>query len=164
LVDKPDDFDAEGVPQLKFKKTRMGRDSVLSISLKNEGQVPATVRFDALTHDCFTFLGNLSHTITPKSYQSFDIRFTPKQAQNETFLLTFTTLNNPYEQHKVMISGEGYSESLTFEGLPDDELQIGDCIVGKSKSESFQLQNNGDKIVRFFWNQGDKDEFKFFPE
>ena len=115
----------------------MGRDSVLSISLKNEGQVPATVRFDALTHDCFTFLGNLSHTITPKSYQSFDIRFTPKQAQNETFLLTFTTLNNPYEQHKVMISGEGYSESVTFEGLPDDELQIGDCIVGKQKSQSF---------------------------
>jgi hydrocephalus-inducing protein len=122
LVDKPDDFDAEGVPQLKFKKTRMGRESVLSISLKNEGQVPATVRFDPLTHECFTFLGNLSHTITPKSYQSFDIRFTPKEAQNETFLLTFSTLNNPYEQHKVMISGEGYSESVTFEGLPDDEL------------------------------------------
>jgi hypothetical protein len=46
-------------------------------------------------------------------------------------MLTFSTLNNPYEQHKVMISGEGYSESVTFEGLPDDELQIGDCIVGK---------------------------------
>jgi len=37
LVDKPDEFDAEGVPQLKFKKTRIGRESVLSISLKNEG-------------------------------------------------------------------------------------------------------------------------------
>ena len=33
-------------------------------------------------------------------------------------MLTFSTLNNPYEQHKVLISGEGYAESITFEGLP----------------------------------------------
>jgi len=33
-------------------------------------------------------------------------------------LLTFSTLSNPYEQHKVLITGEGYSESVTFEELP----------------------------------------------
>lgn len=81
LVEKPDEVDAEGCPQLKFKKTRIGRDSVLSVVLKNEGQVPATARFDALQHECFSFLGNLSHTITPKSYQAFDIRFSPNKAQ-----------------------------------------------------------------------------------
>ena len=78
-------------------------------------------------------------------------------------MLTFSTLNNPYEQHKVQIVGEGYSESVTFEGLPDDELAIGDCIVGKSKTMSFQLANNGDKAVRFQWNLGDKEEFKLYP-
>jgi hypothetical protein len=72
-------------------------------------------------------------------------------------------LGNPYEQHKVQIHGEGYSESVTFEGLPQDELDIGDCIVGKSKTMSFQLTNNGDKAVRFNWNMGDKEEFKLFP-
>jgi len=163
LVEKPEEVDAEGAPVLRFRKTRIGRDAVLSIVLKNEGQVPATARFDALRHDCFHFLGNMSHTITPKSYQAFDIKFVPKQAQNESFLLTFATMGNPYEQHRVMLAGEGYAESVTFEGLPNDELVIGDCIVGKSKTMSFQLANNGDKAVRFSWNVGDKDEFRLFP-
>lgn len=122
---------------MKFKKTRIGRDSVLSIVLKNEGQVPATARFDALQHDCFSFLGNLSHTITPKSYHAFDIRFSPSKVQVQSFLLNFSTMGNPYEQHKVMITGEGYSESVTFEGLPNEELAIGDCIVGKPKTVTF---------------------------
>jgi hypothetical protein len=72
-------------------------------------------------------------------------------------------MGNPYEQHKVMITGEGYSESVTFEGLPNDELAIGDCIVGKPKTMTFQLANNGDKAVRFHWNLGDKEEFKLHP-
>ena len=62
--------------------------------------------------------------------------------------------------------GEGYAEAVTFEGLPDgheDELIVGDCIVGKAKSATFQLVNNGDRPVKFRWNQGDKDEFRFFP-
>jgi len=72
-------------------------------------------------------------------------------------------LSNPYEQHKVNITGEGYSESVTFEGLPEDELAIGDCIVGKQKTMTFQLANNGDKPVRFHWNVADKEEFRLFP-
>lgn len=40
---------------------------------------------------------------------------------------------------------------------------IGDCIVGKAKSATFQLVNNGDKTVKFKWNQGEKEEFKFYP-
>jgi len=72
-------------------------------------------------------------------------------------------MNNPYEQHKVLITGEGYAESVTFEGLPDDELSIGDCIVGKQKTVTFQLANNGNSAVRFNWNAGDKEEFKLFP-
>jgi hydrocephalus-inducing protein len=163
LVERPEEVDSEGTPVLRFRKTRIGREATMQIVLKNEGQVPATARFDALQHDCFTFMGNLSHTITPKSYHAFDIQFTPKQAQSESFLLTFSTLSNPYEQHKVQITGEGYSESVTFEGLPEDELAIGDCVVGKQKTMAFQLANNGDKAVRFHWNVGDKEEFRLYP-
>jgi hypothetical protein len=55
----------DGTPALRFRKTRIGKDCIMSIVLKNEGQVPATVRFDAITNDCFTFEGgSLSHTIT----------------------------------------------------------------------------------------------------
>ena len=52
-------------------------------------------------------------------------------------MLTFSTIGNPFESQKVLISGEGYSESVTFEGLPEDELAIGDCIVNKPKTMNF---------------------------
>jgi hypothetical protein len=35
--------------------------------------------------------------------------------------------------------------------------------VNKSKSATFDIVNNGEKAVKFRWNQGDKDEFKFYP-
>jgi hypothetical protein len=105
----------------------------------------------------------MSHTITPKSYQAFDIVFKPTKAGKEECLLNFQTMGNPYEQHKVMLVGEGYSETVTFEGLPNDELRLGDCIINKVKQAQFQLANNGEKTVRFAWNAGDKDGYKFFP-
>jgi hydrocephalus-inducing protein len=79
-VEKPE-ADADGTVSLKFRKTRIGKDCILPIILKNEGQVPATVRFDAITNDSFTFEGgSLSNTITQKSYHGFDIRYRPKSA------------------------------------------------------------------------------------
>jgi hypothetical protein len=65
---------------LKFRKTRIGKETVMQIVLKNEGSIAATARFDVIKNDCFNFLGNLNHTITPKSYHAFDIGFTPKSA------------------------------------------------------------------------------------
>lgn len=62
--------------------------------------------------------------------------------------------------------GEGFVENVTFEGLPEnqeDELVLGDCIVNKHKGCTFNIVNNGDKVIKFRWNQGDKDEFKFYP-
>jgi hydrocephalus-inducing protein len=151
---------------LRFRKTRIGKETILPIVLKNEGSVASTARFDVIKNECFNFLNSLNYTITPKNYYAFDIKFVPKAAQVEKFLLTFNTQNNPFELHKVLIIGEGYTENVTFEGLPEnleDELMIGDCIVNKAKSATFSLINNGERTVRFRWNQGDKDEFKFYP-
>lgn len=166
LLEQPTEVDTDGTPILRFKKTRIGRESKMAIVLKNEGSVAATARFDVIKHDCFSFLSSLNHTITPKTYHGFEIRFEPKSTQLEKFLLTFNTLHNPYECHKVQIVGEGYTEHVTFEGLPndlEDELQLGDCIINKAKHETFTLVNSSDKAVRFKWNQGDKEEFKFYP-
>jgi hydrocephalus-inducing protein len=125
---------------LKFKKTRIGRECILPITLKNEGQVPATARFDAITNEVFSFEGNMNQTITQKQFHAFDIRFLPKSVQQEKFMLTFSTMNNVFEQHKVLLVGEGFNETITFEGLPDDledELNIGDCFIGKAKAATF---------------------------
>jgi hydrocephalus-inducing protein len=44
---------------LKFKKVRIGKELILPIILKNEGQVPATAIFDAVINEAFTFEGNM---------------------------------------------------------------------------------------------------------
>lgn len=59
-VEKPDDHDADGTPILRYRKTRVGKDCILPIILKNEGQVPATARFDAITNEAFIFEGNMN--------------------------------------------------------------------------------------------------------
>lgn len=68
FVEKPKETEADGTPVLKFRKTRIGKETILSIVLKNEGSIAATARFDPIKNDCFNFLGNLQHTITPKTY------------------------------------------------------------------------------------------------
>lgn len=155
-VVKPEEHEADGTPVLRFKKTKIGRETILPIVLKNEGQVPSTARFDSITNPSFSFEGpSMSHTITQKNHHSFDIKFCPANMQLEKFLLTFQTLNNVFEQHKVMLVGEGFSESITFENLPEnseDELKIGDCVIGKAKAVSFSLVNAGDKDIKFRWN------------
>lgn len=46
----------------------------------------------------------------------------------------------------------------------EDELRLGDCIVGRAKAELFSLVNSGDKCVKFSWNTGEHEGFKIFPQ
>ena len=152
FLKKPEEYSDEGLPLLKFRKTRVGKNAVLPIMLHNEGAVPATARFDLIKDEQFSFLGPLNATVMPKNYQMFDIKFEPREPGAAKYELTFNTLHNPYECHKVIIVGEGYTENLTFEGLPDnleDELRIGDAIVGKQRSVHFQMVNNSASPLRF---------------
>jgi len=54
-IDKIEEHDNDGTPILRFKKTRIGKDCTQEIVLKNDGQVPATARFDAIPNDAFQF-------------------------------------------------------------------------------------------------------------
>ena len=116
---EPKEQDAiDGTPILKFARTRVNRDNIMSIVLTNEGQVPATVKFDSMTNENFEFMGSMNHTIMSKQHHAFDIKFAPKTAAPSKFMLTFQTQNNVFEQHKVCLQGEGYSEPVVFEDLP----------------------------------------------
>ena len=75
LLDSPKEYDTDGNPILKFKKTRLSKIATGEIVLKNEGVVPATVKFEPLVHDCFSFESSTTATIQPKGYQSFEIKF-----------------------------------------------------------------------------------------
>ena len=97
-VSKPEEAETDGTPILKFRKTRVGKDTYQQIVLKNEGQVPATVRFDAITNEAFVFEGtSMNHTIMPKANHAFDFKFSPKKNGIEKIMLTFQTQNNSFE-------------------------------------------------------------------
>ena len=74
-----------------------------------------------------------------------------------------------YEQHKVMLVGEGYAEPVIFDDLPlgkEEELVIGDCVIGKAKAVEFTMVNTcPDKDLKFRWSAGapDREEFTFYP-
>jgi hydrocephalus-inducing protein len=165
LISKPTELSEDGVPLLKLKKTRIGKKVTGSITLHNEGVVPATVKFKPIKHDNLEFKGLITNTLQPKEYYTFDIDFIPRKTEPIEYLLEFETLHNPYECHKVKIRGEGYQESITFENLPfdlEDELRLGDAIINKAKHANFNITNTSDKPIKFLWNIAEPG-FTFLP-
>lgn len=155
LIAKPTQLNEDGLPLLKFKKTKFNKKTTETITLQNEGAVPATVRFKPIKHDNLEFKGLMTTTLQPKEYYSFDIVFIPTKAEPISYQLEFETLHNPFECHKVVIQGEGYQETVTFENLPEeleDELRFGDVVVNKAKNVDFNIVNTSDRPVRFEWN------------
>lgn len=79
-LEKPKEWFNESTPLLKFPKVRIDKACVLPITLKNDGQVPATVKWDLITNENFRFLDQNSYTLTPKTYKTFNIEFKPREA------------------------------------------------------------------------------------
>ena len=147
-LEKPSTWFDDKTILLKFPRTRLDKVVTLPILLKNEGQVPATVKFDLTPNDSFKFISQTSYTLTPKTYQSFSVEFRPFSAGMKSWNIQMQTLLNPYEITNIRISGEGYSEDVTFEGLPselDDEINLGDCIANQEKKHAFYIKNNSGK-------------------
>lgn len=55
-LEKPKEYLNETTVLLKFPKVRIGKDLIQSVVLKNDGQVPATVKFDLTTNENFRFI------------------------------------------------------------------------------------------------------------
>jgi hydrocephalus-inducing protein len=87
--------------------------------LKNDGLIPATIKFDLSQQDGFRFLSTNTLTISPKSYSTFRIDFQPTTPGQKQWLINYETLLNQYENNRIMVQGEAYQEDLIFEGLPD---------------------------------------------
>jgi len=72
-VDSPKEFADERKLLLKFPKTRIGKSCTQSISLKNDGSIPATAKFELTHNDHFKFIDNNSMSLTPTSYGVFNV-------------------------------------------------------------------------------------------
>lgn len=78
-LEKPKDWIDERTPVVKFGRVRLGKTLTMPIMLKNDGQIPATVKWDlAAVNEHFRFLDQNTFTLTPKTTATFNIEFTPK--------------------------------------------------------------------------------------
>ena len=99
-------------------KTRVGKASTQQISLKNDGSIPATAKFELTPSDNFRFLDNTSVSLNPKTYSTFSIEFKPLEVGNKNWDISATTLLNQFETMRFKIQGEAYFEDILFENLP----------------------------------------------
>jgi hydrocephalus-inducing protein len=165
IMEKPILIGDDGNPLLKFKRTRVDKSQKEAIVLKNDGSVPATVQFNPIKSDVFSLVSPSTATILPKSYQSFEIAFEPREIGESKCLVSFSTVHNPYELQKVGLFGEGYKEVVVFEGLPnnsEDELVFGDCPLDRVKKVQCSITSKSDKTLRFEWLMH-KPEVKCYP-
>jgi hypothetical protein len=91
-----------------------------NIVLRNDGTVPATVKFEPILNECFQFMSTTTATIQPKNYLAFDIKFEPKNPGIEKAFIQYKTFHNPYEAPKLALVGEGFIEPISFENLMND--------------------------------------------
>ena len=164
-LEKPKELQ-EGLPILKFPRTRVEKSMVSSILLKNDGQVPATVKFDLSPNENYRFAGQVSCSLLPKTSQTFNVEFKPKTQGNKPWSIAMQTLNNPYEISKILVSGEGFYEDVTFENLPEeleDEVNLGDCVINMEKKLAFSLKNHSNAQIRFQFNAQGCEDFNFIP-
>ena len=165
-LDKPKEWINENTPILRFPKTRLGKRVVETIVIKNDGLIPATVKFDSTPDQHFKLLSQSSYTLTPKTNQSFQVEFTPSTVGENKWELFFSTLLNPYEQTKIEIRGECFFEGITFEGLPhdkDDQLLFGDVMVDAPKKLTFFIKNHTDTDLKLTVDVGTLDVLSIKP-
>jgi len=145
---------------------RLGKEQVENIVVKNDGVIPATTKFELIPSSEFQFISQSTYTLTPKTFQSFQIAFKPVEVGKFKWEITCNTLLNPYETTKILVSGECYFENVSFEGFPDsleDEIHFGDCVSKIPKRITFYMKNNTDDVIRFNWNLGTIEELNIRP-
>ena len=123
---------ADGRLVIDFDRVRQGKSRTRHIVLRNDGIVPATVRFDMAFSDEFRFAARgTSMKLAIGETQRLPVVFKPVVAAEApvTADLSVSVLHNSFETEIMCCKGVGYMEDVTFEGLPADavdELPFGD--------------------------------------
>lgn len=90
---------------MKFPKTRVGKSNSQQISLKNDGSIPATVKFDLTPNDSFKFIDNATVSLNPKTYSFFNVEFKPTEMGVKNWDIVANTLLNQFETMRFKIQG-----------------------------------------------------------
>lgn len=152
----PQDKLPSGERHVSFGRVFLGKSQVRTVSIKNSGVVQATVRCDFSRHPAFSVShGNKEIVLAPGEVQELEVSFCPTKQEASQTRLTFAVLKNAFEQPAVVLSGQGYEEDVTVEGLTEGAdvslVSFGECAVAARKMTPFGLENHSNKLFRFQW-------------
>ena len=118
--------------------------------------MPAIVQFEQEVHAEFSFSGRGQEcTIEPKGSKAFEFRYVPSQPQpSEPLEVKIKVNQNPFEETTMLLTGEGFHQELSMEGLADDSqdmLNFGDVAVDVEKQLGWTVVNNTSQSMRFWF-------------
>ena len=179
---EPTQRNEKGQALLGFKRLLKGKTQTQQIMIKNEGILPANVRFGRLApwpsseeaeegtpvngHESFSFTGRGGELLLQaKEEKVYDVTFMPKEIGKLRAGISMVVANNEFESNIIEIAGEGFMQDVSIGNLPEgseDTLIFGNLTVGVVKQLSFSISNNSTKVYRFKWLKEEEDSFITF--
>lgn len=140
--------------QYDFGKGRVGKRHQVEFTLYNQGDIPATARFELAANSNFSLSCPRRITLEPKASQKFQVLFCPMEKGDLSTSLRLQTMQNPYEDTRVAFVGQGYVEEIAWElpevqGDEEDILNLGEVCIGSSKVATFHISNAAQSMLRF---------------
>nr|CAD7396122.1 unnamed protein product [Timema poppensis] len=129
---------------------------------------------------CPTILGDVTTRqfsftnvgVLPCKFATFDVQFQPQHISTYEGEVKLFIVDNPFENLSIILTGEGYMEDITLEGLsperfshksltqkqdgdfelPCYQLDYGFCYINKIQKRNFKMTNRSDSnTYRFEW-------------
>jgi len=142
---------------LDIGRVRLGSEKKKYITVRNDGIVSATLRFDVELQEAFSFpLRGASVALAPHESRTVSVGFFPHQEGRFENEIILRVLNNEFELSRVKVVGEGFQDPVVFENLPEDNcsLDFGEIHLEKDearRTQSFLLRSTSNDPIRFEW-------------
>eukprot|EP00658_Telonema_sp_P-2_P082699 TRINITY_DN8790_c0_g1_i4.p1 TRINITY_DN8790_c0_g1~~TRINITY_DN8790_c0_g1_i4.p1 ORF type:complete len:2065 (-),score=554.24 TRINITY_DN8790_c0_g1_i4:246-6440(-) len=153
---EPTEEDRSTPNTLVLPRTIIGTSASRFITLRNVGELPATVRFTLPMSTCsrgITFPNrNEDISILPGAVEKYAVFFEPDTVGSFAGKLHMSVQDNHYEDMTINVVGEGYYEPVTFADIDENtenRLTLGDCYINVPKTKTFTLVSHAEKPVRF---------------
>jgi len=135
---------------LDFPDTEVNTNSqTLHFTVTNTGNSSFSITDMINSSSAFEVLNGMSTTINPNSSITFDVRFSPTQAQtyNGTIEVVNDADNSNSSNSLVYLSGTGVNNNQYSEISLSGNLNFGNVEVGQSNTKTFTISNTGNQSM-----------------
>ncbi|CAG2057977.1 unnamed protein product, partial [Timema podura] len=189
----PNEKGRHGHKLLSFCPTILGDVTTRQFSFTNVGVLPCKVILELYLNTGSVFSLYPTHETVPKAlmlvpnepvqyttivclnpgqFATFDVHFQPQHISTYEGEVKLFIVDNPFENLSITLTGEGYMEDITLEGLfperlshksltqkqegdfelPCYQLDYGFCYINKIQKRNFKMANHSDSnTYRFEW-------------